>query len=106
MHKSQNYRSQQTKLRSPGFAAKNLKNQKVLWSHRSGEVLSVLKHTQEVRNEEATKHQAHGEQGSVWVWSLDFHLMDGHIAIRMHLLVLSDDGVEGIVFGGIKMVVV
>lgn len=68
--------------------------------------MSVLEHAQEVRNEEATKHQAHGEQGGVGVGPLDLHLVDGHVAVSMHLLVLRDDGVEGIFFGGVQMLIV
>lgn len=63
--------------------------------------MSVLEHAQEVGNEEATKHQAHGEQGGVGVGPLDLHLVDGHVAVGMNLRVLQDDGVEGIVFGGV-----
>lgn len=77
-----------------------------MWSYGSGEVMSVLEHAQEVRDEEATKHQAHGEQGGVGVGPLDLHLVDGHVAVSMHLLVLRDDGVEGIFFGGVQMLIV
>lgn len=68
--------------------------------------MSVLEHAQEVCDEEAAKHQAHGEQGGVGVGPLDLHLVNGHVAVGMHLLVLTDEGVEGIVFGGVQMLIV
>lgn len=79
---------------------------RLLLSYRSGQEMSVLEHAQEVRDEEAAEHQAHGKQGGVWVGPLDLHLVDGHVAVGMHLLVLGDDGVEGICFRGVQMLVV
>lgn len=59
--------------------------------------MTTLKLTQEVCNEEAAKHQAHGEQGSVGVWPFNLHLMNSYIAIWMDLDMLLDDRVEGVV---------
>lgn len=35
------------------------------WSYPAGEEMAILEMAEEVCNEEATKHQAHGQQGSV-----------------------------------------
>lgn len=59
--------------------------------------MPILEMAEEVCNEEATKHQTHGQQGSVGVGPFDLQLMNSYVAIRMVLDVLLDDWVEGIV---------
>lgn len=68
--------------------------------------MSILERAEEVCNGEATKHQAHGQQGSVGVGPLNLHLMNGYVAVRVVLDVLLDDWVEGIVHCGVQMFIV
>lgn len=67
--------------------------------------MSSLELAEKVCNEEATKHQAHGEQGSVREGPLNF-LLDGLVALRMFHNMLRDDGMERIVHGSIQVFVV
>lgn len=59
--------------------------------------MTILEMAEEVCNEEAAKHQAHGQQGSVGVGPLNLQLVNGYVAIGMVLDVLRDDRVEGVV---------
>lgn len=67
--------------------------------------MSSLELAEKVCNEEATKHQAHGEQGGVREGPLNF-LVDGFVAFRMGLDMLLHDGMERVVHGFIQMFVV
>lgn len=68
--------------------------------------MTILELTEEKRNEEATKHQAHWQQGGVGVGPLNLQLVHGYVAVWMVLHVLGDDRVEGVVQRGVQMVVV
>lgn len=68
--------------------------------------MAILKLTEEVCNEEAAKHQAHREQGSVGVCPFSFQLMNCYIAIWMDLTMLLDDWVERVVQCIIQMFIV
>lgn len=76
------------------------------WSYRAGKVLAVLELTEEVSNEEAAKHEAHAEQGSVGVRPLDLQLVDCDVPLLAVLDVLHDDGVERVVQCAVQMFVV
>lgn len=67
--------------------------------------MSSLELAEKVCNEEATKHQAHGEQGGVREGPLNF-FVDGSVAIRKELDMLLEDGMERIVHGFIQICVV
>lgn len=43
--------------------------------------MTILEMAEEVGNEETTKHQAHGQQGSVGVRPFNLKLMNGYVAI-------------------------
>lgn len=64
--------------------------------YRAGEEMTSLETAEEVRNEEAAKHQTHGQQSSVGVGPFNLQLVDGNVAISMELDVLLDDRVEGV----------
>lgn len=59
--------------------------------------MAILKLTEEVCNEEAAKHQAHREQGSVGVCPFNFNTLNCYISIWMNLNTLRHDWVERIV---------
>lgn len=59
--------------------------------------MAILKLTEEVCNEEAAKHQAHREQGSVGVCPFHFNTLNCYISIWMNLNTLRHDWVERIV---------
>lgn len=59
--------------------------------------MTILEVAEEVCDEETTKHQAHGQQGSVGVGPFNLQMMDGFVAIWMVLDMLLDDWVEGVV---------
>lgn len=65
--------------------------------------MSSLELAEKVCNEEATKHQAHGEQGGVREGPLNFQV-DGFVAFSIDMLL--HDGMERIVHGFIQMFVV
>lgn len=48
-------------------------------SYRAREVMTILENTEEVRNGEAAKHQAHGQQGGVGEGSFNLQLINGNI---------------------------
>lgn len=68
--------------------------------------MTRLENTQEVRDGEAAKHQAHGQQGRVGVGP--FHLLhqNGDVAVRIVLQLLRDDRDEGVLHGAVQVVVV
>lgn len=68
--------------------------------------MTILETAEEVCNEEAAKHQAHRQQGSVGVGPFNLQLMNSYVAIWMVLDVLLDDWVEGVVHGVVEMFVV
>lgn len=68
--------------------------------------MTILERTEEVGNTEATKHQAHGQQGGVGVSPFDLQLMNCYVSIRVILDVLFDDWVERVVCCVVEMVVV
>lgn len=68
--------------------------------------MTSLELTEKVSNEEAAKHQAHGQQGSVGVRPLDLQLLNGYVAVWMDLDVLHDDRVKGVVQRVVEMFVV
>lgn len=43
--------------------------------------MAILEMAEEVRNEEAAKHQAHGQQGGVGVGPFDLQLVNGYVAV-------------------------
>lgn len=51
------------------------------WSYRAWKVVAILELTEEVCNEEAAKHQAHRQQGSVRVGPFNLQLMNTYVAI-------------------------
>lgn len=65
--------------------------------------MSSLELAEKVCNEEATKHQAHGEQGGVREGPLNF-LVDGCVGFMIDMLL--QDGMERIFHGFIQMFVV
>lgn len=75
-------------------------------SYWAGEEMTILELTEEVCNEEAAKHQAHRQQGSVGVWPLYLQLMNSYIAVWMNLDMLVDDWVEGVFQCVVQMVIV
>lgn len=60
----------------------------------------------EVCNEEATKHQAHGQQGGVGVGPCNLQLVNGYVATWKVLDMLPEDRVEGVLRWVVQMVVV
>lgn len=68
--------------------------------------MTILEVAEEICNEEATKHQAHGQEGGVGVGSFNLQLMEGYVAIWVVLNMLLDDRVEGVIHRGIQMFVV
>lgn len=68
-------------------------------SYWARQEMTRLENTQEVRDGEAAKHQAHGQQGGVGVGPFDLQLVDGDVAVRMVLHVLRDNGDEGVIAG-------
>lgn len=68
--------------------------------------MAILEMAEEVCNEEATKHQAHGQQGSVGVGPFNLQLVNGYIAIWMVLDMLLDDRVEGVLRRVVQMFIV
>lgn len=75
-------------------------------SYWAREVMTILELTEEECHEEAAKHQAHRQQGSVGVWPLYLQLMNSYVAIWMKLNMLLNDWVEGVVQCVIQMVIV
>lgn len=70
-------------------------------SYWARQEMTGLENTQEVRDGEAAKHQAHGQQGGVGVGPFDLQLVNGDVAVGMVLHVLLDNGDEGVVHGAV-----
>lgn len=68
--------------------------------------MTRLENTQEVRDGEAAKHQAHGEQSGVGIGPLQLLHQDGDVAVRMVLQLLRHDWDEGVLHGAVQVVVV
>lgn len=68
--------------------------------------MAVFEVAEEICNEEATKHQAHGQQGSVGVGPFKLQLVNGYIAVWMVLDMLLDDWVEGVIHRSVQMLIV
>lgn len=68
--------------------------------------MAVLEVAEEVCDEEAPKHQAHGQQGSVGVGPFKLQLLNGYIAVWMFLDKLPDDWVEGVIHRAVQMLIV
>lgn len=74
--------------------------------YRAGEVVTILEMTEEVCNQEATKHQAHRQQGGIGVGPMRLRLVSGDVAMLIDLSVLDEDRVEGVVQCVVQMIVV
>lgn len=68
--------------------------------------MTILETTEEVCNEEATKHQAHGQKGGVGVRPFNLQLMDGKVAVIVVLDMLFDERVKGVVRRVVQVFVV
>lgn len=65
-------------------------------SYRAREEMTILENTEGVRNGEAAKHQAHGQQGGVGEGSFNLQLMNGNILlciVRNTIMLPRDEGV-------------
>lgn len=68
--------------------------------------MTGLEKTQEVRDGEAAKHQAHGQQGRVGVGPIHLLHQNGDVAVSVVLHLLRDDWDEGVLHGAVQVIVV